>query len=581
MKEIAQKYINKGFSILPTKSDKSPDVKKWIGIKIEADEFSGKYGIGVKCGKESDNLECLDFDNHFSDAKQILSKFIGIVEVKEIYDKYKLPIESTVSGGYHLLFRCEYNDGNKKLASRPKFDEKTQKFRPDCIIETRGEGGYFVAAPTKGYAVIRNDIFNVQHITKEERKVLIDNAISFNEFVDVRSNQFEQGDKPGEIYNQKSESIDEMKTALINAGWTEINKYNWRRPGKKEGISATIGKVADNVFYCFTSNGHPFNEMSGYTPFQVVGLLKYNGDFSKFAAEIAERYELNKYQNNRVSKDKKQPEKKTDKELDEMLTKAFIDVNIPVAKPPVIMEINHGSLYSNTFKRLMTLGNTSSFTGKGKSKKTFLLSIVMACYASNDIMQHKFRSTLPENKRAILHFDTEQGEYDTYLVARRMHDLAGGYQEHLGNFNLREYEPMERLDIIYKAIDKFRSSLGVVLIDGIADLVNDINDVQESVKITSYLLEWTKKYNIHIANVIHQNKNDNYATGHLGSSLIKKSEVVIGVEKDPDMKNRSIVSCQNIRGAEDFDDFAFQINDEGKPLIDWDWVNNQKVKSYV
>ena len=43
-------------------------------------------------------------------------------------------------GGYHLPYRCEVVGGNQKLA----FDENLE-----TLIETRGEGGCFIAAPTR------------------------------------------------------------------------------------------------------------------------------------------------------------------------------------------------------------------------------------------------------------------------------------------------------------------------------------------------------------------------------------------------------------------------------------------------
>ena len=69
MKKVAKEYINYGFSVLPTKEDKSPDVKgTWKdGIK-DLSLFEKSYGIGIICGKLSGNLECLDWDNHFGDA---------------------------------------------------------------------------------------------------------------------------------------------------------------------------------------------------------------------------------------------------------------------------------------------------------------------------------------------------------------------------------------------------------------------------------------------------------------------------------------------------------------------------------
>jgi hypothetical protein len=579
MIEIAQKYIEAGFSILPIKKDKSPAVPKWAGVKFNPADFEGAKGIGIKCGKESNGLECFDFDNHFGDAKQTLSQFLNTPEVKTIYENYKLPIQSTQNGGFHLLYRCKVVDGNKKLASRPLLDETKSKWRPDAIIETRGDGGYFCAYPTDGYKVIRNDIFTVPEITPDERKTLIETALSFNQWSEPIKSEYESTNKPGDIYNSKPEAIEEMKSALLSAGWSEIGRYTWRRPGKKEGISATIGKVADNVFYCFSSNAHPFNPMAGYTPFQVVCLLKHNSDFKSFAKEISDRYRLGDYRNTKPGK-QAEITQKTETEYVEILSKAFVDVNIPVEKPPIILEINHNDKNYPQYERLLTLGNMSVFTGKGKSKKTFLTTLMLSCLAINGQMQRKFRATLPESKRQILQFDTEQGEYDTYLVARRIHDLSGGYQQHLGTFNLREHEPYDRIGIIQAAINKFKSNLGFVMIDGIADLVVDINDNMEAAKISTLLMQWTKIYNIHISNVIHQNKNDNYATGHLGSALIKKSEVVIGVETDLIDKSRSIVSCQNIRGARDFEDFAFKINENTMPEIEWDWLKQKLTKGY-
>ena len=63
-------------------------------------------------------------------------------------------------------------------------------------------------------------------------------------------------------------------------------------------------------------------------------------------------------------------------------------------------------------QRLFTLGNFSAITGKGKSKKTFLASMMVASAANNGVVQDKFFSSFPESKKAVLHFDTEQGNYD-------------------------------------------------------------------------------------------------------------------------------------------------------------------------
>ena len=144
-----------------------------------------------------------------------------------------------------------------------------------------------------------------------------------------------------------------------------------------------------------------------------------------------------------------------------------------------------------------------------------------------------------------------------------------GKHPNFGAFDLREYSPYERCDIIDRYLIKAGDQTGFIVIDGIADLTNAINDEVEASRVVTLLMKWTKTYNVHICTVIHQNKNDNYATGHLGSSILKKAECVISVTKDESDNSRSEVNCDLIRETYDFDKFAFIINDKGLPEVEF------------
>ena len=557
MEEIVKLYNSFGLSCLPVSKDKSPyKVKTWKGGVTDRASYVGAYGVGIICGAISGGLECIDFDNHFGDAKDIISGFIKTPEIDELYRRYKFPIESTMNGGYHLVYRCEVIEGNQKLARRPVWKEETQRNEPDAIIETRGEGGYFAADPTPGYKVLKNSFENIPTITPTDRSIIFGVCRSFNTWIDRETKSpDEEKEKPGDIYNSKSEAIDDSIRCLKGAGWVEVRPGIWRRPGKKEGISATFGKVAPNVFYNFSSSAYPFDSNHGYRPFQVVGLLKYNGDFKAFAKELSEKY-------TDIVKDikpekKKEPEQMTTSEMDDVLSRAYINTDIPIVKPPVILQIHDGG----EWQRLFTLGNFSALTGKGKSKKTFLNTMLLAAAAAGRVVQNKFAGSLPDNKRTVLLFDTEQSRYDAWLTSKRTLALAGLEVPNFGSFALREYTPLQRCEIIEYAIKKMSNHLGLIAIDGIADLAKAINDEEEATRVGSLLMRWSAEYNIHIITVIHQNKGDNFATGHLGSMIIKKAEAVIGVEKDQGDRNKSKVSCDNMRGVADFEDFFFEIED--------------------
>ncbi|MNT39063.1 hypothetical protein D3C72_1752820 [compost metagenome] len=83
--------------------------------------------------------------------------------------------------------------------------------------------------------------------------------------------------------------------------------------------------------------------------------------------------------------------------------------------------------------------------------------------------------------------------------------------------------------------------------------------------ITSKLLKWTEERNIHILTVLHQNKGDNNARGHIGTELINKAETVLSVTKSESDSSISIVEPQQCRNIEP-ETFAFEIID-GLPVI--------------
>lgn len=570
MIEFALKYKEAGVSSLPCKLNKQPDVppdaegKFTWNRPFDVLEFKGKKAIGLKCGMESGNLECIDLDNHQGTAKKHLTEFIE--QIKPLYEKYKFPIEKTQNGGYHFIYKCLTIEGNKKLAEVPVLDEKTNKWKPDAIFETRGEGGYFCAYPTPGYEVVKNDIFKIPIISTEERSFIISVCKSFNTWLkpsDQIQSEYEKTDKPGDIYNQKSEAISEMISILESKGWKQRNNFQWSRPDKKDGISATLGKVAPNCFYVFSSNAYPFEPMKGYSPFQVMALLEYNGDFKECAKALAERYELNKRPEPK-KKDQPKPKELSIDDKREWLKKQWIDTSIEIEKPPVVLYISDSEGLKTIRKRLFTLGNFSAIIGKAKSRKTWNLTLLSSALVNNSNIYYKFFANLPKEKRQCLYFDTEQSDYDSANTMRRVERLAGGNTEHFSGFNLRDLSPLERCEFIENALSFF-PSVGFVAIDGIVDLAVS-EEYSEAVRVTGLLMRWTKQYNCHISTVIHQNKNDNFATGHLGSSVMKKAEIIMSVTKDKGSKSESVVSCDYSRGI-DFDDYNFFINENGLPEL--------------
>lgn len=162
-----------------------------------------------------------------------------------------------------------------------------------------------------------------------------------------------------------------------------------------------------------------------------------------------------------------------------------LDLSEDYEKAPEILKVR-GSVIG-------TLGNFSASIGKAKSKKTFNVSAIVAAALKNGTVL-SYTAELPENKRKILYVDTEQSTYHCAKVAKRILRMAGlpadRNHEDLEFLVLRKYTPEERIAIVREAIYR-TENIGLVVIDGIRDMVHDINNPGESTTVISYLMTWT------------------------------------------------------------------------------------------
>ena len=224
-----------------------------------------------------------------------------------------------------------------------------------------------------------------------------------------------------------------------------------------------------------------------------------------------------------------------------------------------------------------TLGNFSASIGKAKSKKTFNVSAMTAAALSGEKVL-AYEVNLPEGKDKILYIDTEQSKAHCKKTLARILALAnlpeGADNDRLEFLSLRKYTPKERIEIIECALAT-TEGIGLVIIDGVRDLLFDINAPLEATQITSILMRWTDEYQIHIHTVLHQNKGDENARGHIGTEINNKAETIIKVEKEKPDENISKVSAVFTR-AQTFPTFAFRINDHILPELVEDYVSEPK-----
>ena len=297
--DTAKSYLSANLSCLPAaKERKHPTVGSWkvwrerlpTAVEVEAWFANRHDAICIVTGCVSGNLECLDFDN----KGELYEAWKAKIE-REIFTR--LVVEKTPSGGYHVLYRVTGNgergsgvvDGNMKLA-RGVRDGKVK-----TLIETRGEGGLFLCAPTEGYQLLQGKIEEMPTISALAREGLLNAARSLDEVPMVVEPQLPKvGDtgQPGAFVARPGDDFaarGDIRPYLQAAGWQYLAEKQdgnelWRRPGKTTGgHSATFdGKV----FYVFSSNAAPFESGRGYNAFQIYTLLEHDGNFTEAASAL-------------------------------------------------------------------------------------------------------------------------------------------------------------------------------------------------------------------------------------------------------------------------------------------------------
>lgn len=308
---------------LPASEDgtKTPDVGRWREYterQPTPDELGEWFpkggtrtGIGLVMGWVSgfnpppeagddlpprSGLECIDFDDR--EWLHAYHDLAGDAGLGELWDRVREGYTETTPNGAHVLYYCPEIEGNQKLASEPG-EGKAVRTR----IETRGEGGWIVAAPSHGsvhpsgdpYVLIAGGLATIATVTPEERAQLLGLARSMDRMPTPvasapRAVRPSDGDAPGDLYNDDA-SITTTQV-LVEAGWTLVSSRNGadylRRPGKSVGISASVGHIAPGIARIFTTS--TVLEAKSYDKFGIFAEWYHGGDFAAAGRELYASY---------------------------------------------------------------------------------------------------------------------------------------------------------------------------------------------------------------------------------------------------------------------------------------------------
>jgi len=272
--------IEAGLSIIPVK-DKIPTTN-WKEFQTRLPRLGELYyngSIALICGSVSGNVEAVDVDVKNDLSGTLIDRLTAaIFKDSPDFTEEDLLIQSTPSGGCHLIYKCETIAANQILAKG--FDRKV-------LIETRGIGGYVCIDPTPNYQIKIGSFKSIPTISPEQRETLFTACRSLNEYfepvlIPKQPAQSNAGLTPWQDYNERGAVTD-----LLQAhGWTFLrtvkDNQHFCRPDKTGSTSATWNGT---TFYCFTSSTI-FEPCKAYSASALFAFLECNKDFTEAGRKL-------------------------------------------------------------------------------------------------------------------------------------------------------------------------------------------------------------------------------------------------------------------------------------------------------
>jgi len=245
--------------------------------------FPKTEGVGIITGY--DNLEVIDVDTKIlstlKEKQDFWNEYLELLEnhVEDFHNK--VAIYETVSGGYHLLYKCSEIEPNKDLAS-PKGVEGQ-------LIETRGIGGYVFIYDKQ---ISNLSYFTIKEISTDDRNMIFE-CSKFYHFIEDKkesttpkktNTEFEEQDiKTWDDYRLKNNILDVISDDFDEVGVLS-GKVKILRKGAKSAHSGYVDTTL-NKMYLF-STGTIYPHQTPLNPFDVYRIKYCNGDYGKAASQL-------------------------------------------------------------------------------------------------------------------------------------------------------------------------------------------------------------------------------------------------------------------------------------------------------
>jgi len=233
-------------------------------------------------------------------------------------------------------------------------------------------------------------------------------------------------------------------------------------------------------------------------------------------------------------------------------------------------------LFTIDGKNIGTTQSFVTFQGLPKAgKSTFITSVVASAFTTWDIFSCKL--VFPANRKRLCYVDTESSDYDYYRVLERIRQqiITDFLPHNFDSFLFREDSPSEIKEMIEAYLEE-NKDCSIIILDGVLDLIQDFNNVEQSFFLVQWLKKITKKYDLLVLLVLHLGKKDQNSLGHIGSYLDRKSQSVLKIEKNKENKTLNLTP-QFLRSSEDFEPISIMYQSNSWYQVE----NDKKTTDYI
>lgn len=186
-----------------------------------------------------------------------------------------------------------------------------------------------------------------------------------------------------------------------------------------------------------------------------------------------------------------------------------------------------------TFLKKGNIATIVAGAGIGKSQTCDAIS-ALVLNGNCDGLGFEFND---DNVKSVLHIDTERDPDDHkmgYLnIFRRSRvEVLDSDKLNYWSFKMND-NALKNRELLQKMLTENKYDL--LIIDGIGDFIDDINDNKETGQFINWLTIFAQRNNTSIVITVHENINSNgRANGHLGTTLWKKSYAMLRLQNNKD-----------------------------------------------